>query len=552
LAKKKPFETKPGEAKELAKHGAKVVEEVKAALGKNELQAGDVDRYRKEQNRTVDWKQEAKDLGWTAKEIKEEEERRKIMDESSSRESLLDAANITDIARGITPPPKPQKVLTEEQKEKIIDQRLKTGIPAAGGTGVGGTDESAATTYEKLRNKGRAGVGVAVMNNEPLLLWDAFHDVLDVGKKEVRPHQIRRNKPLKAKPTGYTGPVYKASTDEFIYTREGSAARGPNLGAMLSQQKKDDWVNAGKPHLFWSDADGIDRGLSQPIFQPEPTFGSLKGTRKWDKDAKKYISKDKDLKIYNYSILEWQIKKGKVPEKARIKESWMNVSTEEYNVTIGNLFNIKGEFFKVKLGDKKYSKEKYYEEGLHKLTADEVTKKGGFKVPTEYGNWGNFWCMPTCNLDNAVEIDNQTMFGVAKMVKRCARCNRPDWWMDFRHPGDFEEMKSTCADCADKKIIKPRMTADRKIKSGKWRSKPTTGWSDRASKLVKKDSVGRDGYTVKGTPGGSKVLGGGIWYEWDKTTIAGLLSTGAKGEPGKQRPNVNTDAVDDFLKQVFG
>ena len=73
MAKKKPFETKPGEAKELAKYGAKVVEEAKAALGKTELQAGDVEFYRstKKVVNLDDWKQEAKDLGWTAKEKKE-------------------------------------------------------------------------------------------------------------------------------------------------------------------------------------------------------------------------------------------------------------------------------------------------------------------------------------------------------------------------------------------------------------------------------------------------------------------------------------------------
>ena len=554
MAKKKPFETKPGEAKELAKYGAKVVEEAKAALGKTELQAGDVEFYRstKKVVNLDDWKQEAKDLGWTAKEIKEEEERREFVDESSSRESLLDAANITDAARCITPPPKPPKVLTKAEKEAKIEERLQAGISSAGGTGIGVVaDSDPAAYYEKIRRKGRAGVGIAVLNNEPLMLWDAFHDVSDMGSPEVRSHQIRKNKPLKNKPTGYTGPVYKASTDEFVYTRKGSGSREPNLGAILSKKKQDDWESAGKPHLYWSDADGIDRKLTKPIPQKIPTFGALAPYSAWDKEANKKVMKPgKDLTIYDHGIVEWYIRKGMVPESARVKESWMNISDE----SVRNVFNIRDEKFKVELGGQKYSKESYYENKINKLSKDEIKQKGGFKVPTEYGNWGNFWCMPTCNLDNAFEIDNATMFDTAKIVKRCAKCNRPDWWMDIRSGVEFEEMKSTCADCSNKKIIKPRMTTDRKIKSGKWRSKSPTEWSKRAAPLAKKDSNGaiQQGMIIEGTPGSTKVIGGGIWYEWDKTTIAGLLSTGAKGEPGKPRPNVSADAVDDFLKQVFG
>ena len=118
------------------------------------------------------------------------------MDESSSRESLLDAANITDAARGITPPPKPPKVLTQAEKEAKIEERLQAGISSAGGTGIGVVaDSDPAAYYEKIRRKGRAGVGIAVLNNAPLILWAAFNDVLDMGSPEVRSHQLRKNKP---------------------------------------------------------------------------------------------------------------------------------------------------------------------------------------------------------------------------------------------------------------------------------------------------------------------------------------------------------------------
>jgi len=108
--------------------------------------------------------------------------------------------------------------------------------------------------------------------------------------------------------------------------------------------------------------------------------------------------------------------------------------------------------------------------------------------------------------NNSMQFSMKDIPGVVDQVRRCRVCQRPDWQFDFGDPGSFKRQKSTCAKCAEKRIIKPR----KQIRNGQEVSIP-------------------------------------FEFEWDYATIGQMITPSRMNKRKKVRPN----HVQMFLRKVF-
>jgi hypothetical protein len=570
MAKRKPYKENPEKAAELVKHGGRLVAEAEewfteGKTDKHIIRTGDVNKYLREkasfdkQKRvqqeikvdTENWRiiADAKEAGMSEKEIQDYKEAQKYAEESmSEKQQKIIKKQMKKRQLGID-----EAEFSERAKEEQA-ARIQLGHPGIGErTGVGRLVKDEKVTYQKKKFTGmtRGGTMVAVLGNEPLMIWDTFQSDFGIhgvgpddiepkalvsGKKFPKREIIKKEKSIRSK-RPFPGGVYQTSgkhAGKFVgipeeTEKERTLFETGSVGAKILQTKADAWNKAGNPYLFWSDADGLDRLLPGPIFQPEPTHGKIWRSKRDPETGEKLAPREENISIYNHSILERMIQSGRVPASARVPKSTMTINRKAAR----NTYNIKGEGFRIELGGKPYTKDEFFtgigaeyplspkgEAIRPNLMSDEdIKEKGGLQIPVEYGNWGHFICDP-CNLNNEYGVDADTLFATNKKIRKCRICNRPDWWMFQGKTAskDYEDQKEICSACADKDF----------------------------------------------TPYGSaikhkKKFKGGDLYGWNKDTISTMLGDGIVTigktpqktmSPGTKK--VSEGAVTDFLRQVFG